>query len=148
VDESSRDFLARWINIKNSCENMQDIQAIDYFTEGLVRGTSLRHYLKRTNPQTLTEMITTASQFATADDDDARGAPLLKKLAGGKRKNSEHEAEIAYTSLPIMVPAPARGGGKGGSRPGGRGKGRGGASGGRGSQDARDTPCSFHSKEG
>jgi hypothetical protein len=25
ADESSHDFLARWINIKNSCENMQDI---------------------------------------------------------------------------------------------------------------------------
>jgi hypothetical protein len=50
-DETSRDYLARWITIKNACENMHDIQAINYFIEGLVRGTSLRHKLKRKNPK-------------------------------------------------------------------------------------------------
>jgi hypothetical protein len=123
-NESSRDYLARWITIKNACENMHDIQAIDYFTEGLVRGTGLRHKLKRKKPQTLAEMITIASNYATADD-DARGAPLLqqKSKAGGKRKsNNDDEAEIAYTGLPIMTPIVNKGRGKGGNRSGGRGK--------------------------
>jgi hypothetical protein len=52
-DESSRDYLARWITIKNACENMHDIHAIDYFVEGLVRGTGLRHKLKGKKPPNL-----------------------------------------------------------------------------------------------
>jgi hypothetical protein len=114
LDESSRDYLTRWITIKNACENMHDIQAIDYFVEGLVRGTALRHKLKRKNPQTLLEMITIASKFTTADD-DARGAPLLqqKSKAERKRKNNEEEVEIAYTDLPVMTPNTSKGGRKG-----------------------------------
>jgi hypothetical protein len=60
-DETSRDFPARWITINNACEGIHEVQAIDYFTEGLVQGTTLRHYLKRVNPTTLAEMISIAS---------------------------------------------------------------------------------------
>jgi hypothetical protein len=154
MDESSRDFLARWITINNSCEGVHEVQVVNYFTEGLVRGTALRHYLKRVNPTTLAELISIASQFAAADD-DARGAPLLKKQASSKRKANDEDnlatdmVATTYTGLPIMVPASGRPSGRGGGCGGGRG-------GGKGRQgdfsstdvcykDLHDAPCYFHS---
>jgi hypothetical protein len=36
TDESSQDFLARWITINNACEGVHEVQAVNYFTEGLM----------------------------------------------------------------------------------------------------------------
>jgi hypothetical protein len=93
-------------------------------------------------------MITIAFKYATADD-DMKGAPLLqqKSKAGGKRKNNDDEAEIAYIGLPIMTPNTTKGGGKGGNRSGDRDKGQKGASGGNGASSSQDVPFYFHNKE-
>ena len=71
-DESSRDFLARWLDMKNSCEGITDETAFLAFIQGLERGTLLRHKLTRKKNEgtlTLNEMITVATSHAAADDD-------------------------------------------------------------------------------
>src|SRR3954468_4884431 len=42
-DEPLRDYLSRWIKLKNSCEGVHEIQAIHYFTEGCLAVSMLKH---------------------------------------------------------------------------------------------------------
>jgi uncharacterized damage-inducible protein DinB len=44
-DETSRTFLARWLDMKNSCEGVTDKSAILTFIDSLERGQLLRHLL-------------------------------------------------------------------------------------------------------
>ena len=77
-NESSRDFLSRWLEMKNSCERIKDEIAIFAFPGGLDRGTLLHHTLTRMHDAgtlTLNVMIQTAGSYAAADD-DARGTML------------------------------------------------------------------------
>jgi hypothetical protein len=71
-DETSRTFLARWLDMKNSCEGVTDESAILAFIDSLERGQLLRHHLLRERNEgklTLNSMITIASNYAAADDD-------------------------------------------------------------------------------
>ena len=87
-DESSRAFLARWLDMKNSCEGVHDQPAMHAFIEGLEKGTLLRHTLKHLqdgNQLTLNAMITEASRFVAADE-DARGS--LQALSLQPKRNA------------------------------------------------------------
>ena len=44
-DEPLRDYLARWIKLRNSCEGVHKIQAIQYFTNDYLDGSMLKHKL-------------------------------------------------------------------------------------------------------
>ena len=44
-DESTRDYLTRWGELRNSCEGVHEVQAIEYFTVGCREGTLLKHKL-------------------------------------------------------------------------------------------------------
>ena len=91
-DESSRAFLARWLDMKNSCEGVHDQTAMHAFIKGLEKGTLLRHTLKHLqdgNQLTLNAMITEASRFAAADD-DARGS-LQASAAQPKRSTNKQK---------------------------------------------------------
>jgi hypothetical protein len=71
-DETSRTFLERWLDMKNSCEGVTDKSAILAFIDSLERGQLLRHRLLRERNEgklTLNSMITIASNYAAADDD-------------------------------------------------------------------------------
>jgi hypothetical protein len=71
-DETSRTFLAHWLDMKNSCEGVTDESAILVFIDSLERGQLLRHRLLREQNEgklTLNSMITIASNYAAADDD-------------------------------------------------------------------------------
>jgi hypothetical protein len=89
--ETSRTFLARWLDMKNSCEGVTEESAILAFIDSLERGQLLRHRLLRERNKgklTLNSMITIAINY-TAADDNAR--ELLKASAiqnTGKRNNS------------------------------------------------------------
>src|SRR4051812_8610482 len=48
-DEPLRDYLSRWIKLKNSCEGVHEIQAIQYFTDGCLADSMLKHKLLRKN---------------------------------------------------------------------------------------------------
>jgi hypothetical protein len=46
-DETSRTFLARWLDMKNSCEGVTNESAILAFIDSLERGQLLHHRLLR-----------------------------------------------------------------------------------------------------
>ena len=66
-DESTRDYLTRWGELRNSCEGVHEVQAIEYFTAGCREGTLLKHKLLCDEPETLDELLITADKYATAD---------------------------------------------------------------------------------
>src|SRR4051812_12701906 len=77
-DETSRAYLSRWLDMKNSCAGVHTQTAMAAFIDGLEWGTLLRHKLKRlqgNHQLDLNQMIQLASDFAAADD-DARGSLL------------------------------------------------------------------------
>ena len=64
--ESTRDYLTRWAELRNSCEGVHEVQAIEYFTARCREGTLLKHKLLCDEPETLDELLITADKYATA----------------------------------------------------------------------------------
>jgi hypothetical protein len=90
-DETSRTFLARWLDMKNSCEGVTDESAILAFIDSLERGQLLRHRLLRernVGKLTLNSMITIASNYAAAADDARESLKASAIQNTGKRNNS------------------------------------------------------------
>ena len=67
TNESTRDYLTRWAELRNSCEGVHEVQAIEYFTTGCREGTLLKHKLLCDEPETLNELLIIADKYATAD---------------------------------------------------------------------------------
>ena len=65
--ESTRDYLTCWAELRNSCEGVHEVQAIEYFTAGCREGTLLKHKLLCDEPTTLDELLVIADKYATAD---------------------------------------------------------------------------------
>ncbi|XBI57496.1 hypothetical protein VPH35_038874 [Triticum aestivum] len=66
-NESTRDYLMRWAELRNSCEGVHEVQAIEYFTAGCREGTLLKNRLLCDEPVTLDELLIIADKYATAD---------------------------------------------------------------------------------
>ena len=66
-DESLRDYLTRWTELRNSCEGVHEVQAIPYFIKGCRDGTHLKHKLLCSEPATLADLMAKADKYATAD---------------------------------------------------------------------------------
>src|SRR3954464_1083963 len=66
-DEPLRDYLSRWIKLKNSCEGVHEIQAIQYFTDGCLADSMLKHKLLRKDFTSLAELMKVANSFAMSD---------------------------------------------------------------------------------
>src|SRR3954463_811357 len=66
-DEPLRDYLSRWIKLKNSCQGVHEIQAIQYFTDGCLDDSMLKHKLLRKDFTSLAELMKVANQFAVSD---------------------------------------------------------------------------------
>src|SRR3954469_17090493 len=66
-DEPLRDYLSRWIKLKNSCEGVHEIQAIQYFTDGCLDDSMLKHKLLRKNFTSLAAVMRVANEFAVSD---------------------------------------------------------------------------------
>ena len=66
-NESTRDYLMRWAELRNSCEGVHEVQAIEYFTAGCREGTLLKHRLLCYEPATLDELLIIADKYATTD---------------------------------------------------------------------------------
>jgi hypothetical protein len=89
-DEISRNILARWLDMKNSCEGINAETAILAFIGGLERGSFLRHTLLREQDKqklTINGMISIASSFGAADD-DARDSLMATTLPNKFKKNN------------------------------------------------------------
>jgi hypothetical protein len=126
-DETSRTFLARWLDMKNSCQGVTDESAILAFIDSLERGQLLRHRLLRERNEgklTLNSMITIASNNAAADDDarESLKASAIqntgKRNSSNKRKNSPEEPQapdMVATTFADKGQSSQRGRGRGGS---------------------------------
>src|SRR4051812_26748105 len=66
-DEPLRDYLSRWIKLKNLCEGVHEIQAIQYFTDGCLADSMLKHKLLRKDFTSLDELMKVANQFVVSD---------------------------------------------------------------------------------
>jgi hypothetical protein len=88
-DETSQTFLARWLDMKNSCEGVTDKSTILAFIDSLERGQLLRHHLLRERNEgklTLNSMITIASNYAAAAARESLKASAIQNT--GKRNSS------------------------------------------------------------
>ena len=52
-EEPLRDYLMRWTELRNSCEGVHEVQAIQYFSKGFRDCTLLKHKLMCSEPATL-----------------------------------------------------------------------------------------------
>src|SRR3954469_14012316 len=67
MDEPLQDYLGRWIKLKDSCEGVHEIQAIQYFTDGCLAGSMLKHKLLRKYFSSLAELMKVANAFVVSD---------------------------------------------------------------------------------
>ena len=65
--ETDRDWLTRWTQTRNSCEGVEDSQAISWFANGCRHGSMLWQRLRRDMPVTLAETIRIADSYALGD---------------------------------------------------------------------------------
>jgi hypothetical protein len=92
-DETSRTFLARWLDMKNSYEGVTDESAILTFIDSLERGQLLRHRLLwewNEGKLTLNSMITIASNYAAAAD-DARESLKASAIQNTRKRNNSNK---------------------------------------------------------
>ena len=66
-NETDREYLTRWCNIRNTCEGIQESVAIGWFADGCRHGSVLWQRLQREMPATMAEMINIADQYALGD---------------------------------------------------------------------------------
>src|SRR3954470_9356508 len=66
-DEPLRDYLSRWIKLKNSSEGVHEIQAIQYFTDRCLADSMLKHKLLRKNFTSLAAVMKVANECAVSD---------------------------------------------------------------------------------
>jgi hypothetical protein len=93
-DETSRTFLAPWLDMKNSYEGVTDESAILAFIDSLERGQLLCHRLLRERNEgklTLNSIITIASNYAAANDDARKSLKASAIQNTGKRNNSNKQ---------------------------------------------------------
>src|SRR3954451_1389509 len=92
-NETSREFLTRWMETRNTCEGVKDETYMLAFINGLQRGSYMRHKLqcdKNAGILTLNDMIHYASNCAAADDDAGGVMPTM--LPSHQKKNNNGNA--------------------------------------------------------
>ncbi|KAI4976047.1 hypothetical protein ZWY2020_049654 [Hordeum vulgare] len=78
-DEPLRDYVTHWTELRNSCEGVHEVQAIQYFIDGCRDGTLLKHKLMCFEPTSLAVLMAKADKYATADS-----VMRVKVTASGK----------------------------------------------------------------
>jgi len=95
-NETDKDFLTRWCNLRNSCEGVTESQAIAWFAQGCRYGSVLWQRLQRDMPTTLAETIRIADSYALGDptqpelmsaDHREHQDQYARDLAGSSRRN-------------------------------------------------------------
>ncbi|KAE8811860.1 Endoglucanase 3 [Hordeum vulgare] len=66
-DEPLRDYVTRWMELRNSCEGVHELQVIQYFIEGCRDDTLLKHKLMCSEPTSLVALMAKADKYATVD---------------------------------------------------------------------------------
>ncbi|KAI5014844.1 hypothetical protein ZWY2020_056234 [Hordeum vulgare] len=94
ADEPLRDYVTRWTKLRNSCEGVHEVHAIQYFIDKCRDGTLLKHKLMCTDPTSLAVLMAKADKYATADSamrikvtasDKVVPAPATAKPVGDNR---------------------------------------------------------------
>ncbi|KAI5016583.1 hypothetical protein ZWY2020_006434 [Hordeum vulgare] len=105
ADEPLRDYVTRWTELRNSCEGVHEVRAIQYFIDGCRDGTLLKHKLMCTKPTSLAVLMAKADKYTTADSamrvkvtalDKIVPTSATPKLAGdnrGGQKNYKRKAD-------------------------------------------------------
>src|SRR4051812_44060665 len=90
-NETSREFLTRWLETRNACEGVEDETCMLAFINGLQKESYKRHKLqcdKNAGILTLNDMIYYASNCAAADDDAGGTMPAM--LPSPKKNNNNN----------------------------------------------------------
>src|SRR3954462_8379582 len=95
-DEPLRDYLARWIKLKNSCEGVHEIQAIQYFTDGCLADSMLKHKLLRKDFTSLAELMKVANKF---DVSDSVMRPIQLRVGGVIKTPGAPQSEAGNQGL-------------------------------------------------
>lgn len=66
-DEPLRDYVTRWTELRNCCEGVHEVQAIQYFIDDYRDGTLLKHKLMCSEPTSLVVLMAKADKYATAN---------------------------------------------------------------------------------
>src|SRR4051812_31072169 len=85
-NETDREFLTRWCNLRNSCEGVIESKAISWFAQGCRYGSVLWQRLQRDMPTTLAETIRIADSYALGD-------PTQPELMSAEHR--EHQDQYA-----------------------------------------------------
>ncbi|KAE8781557.1 Endoglucanase 3 [Hordeum vulgare] len=99
-----RDYITHWMELRNSCEGVHEVQAIQYFIDGCRDGTLLKHKLMCSEPTSLAVLMAKADKYATADSamrvkvttsDKTVPTPSTPKPAGDNRggQNNKRKAD-------------------------------------------------------
>src|SRR5664279_908260 len=67
--ETSRDFISRWIEMKNTCEGVSQTQAMHTFMQSFKKGSMMRFMLASHHPEDLGALLDIANKYAAAEDD-------------------------------------------------------------------------------
>ena len=63
-DEPDHAYIKRWSELRNRCENVPEVLAIQNFVDGVKDGTMLKHRLLLEEPKTVAEMMAIADKYA------------------------------------------------------------------------------------
>ena len=88
--ESPREYLARWIRVRETLEGDHADELVYHFVEGLMPGTPLRHTLRRrqaAGPLTLGEMVAIVNEY-TDTNEEAKAAITIEVVGGNNNNNS------------------------------------------------------------
>nr|XP_020183930.1 uncharacterized protein LOC109769600 [Aegilops tauschii subsp. strangulata] len=100
--ESGREYLGRWTELRNSCEGVHEVQAIQYFINGCRDGTLLKHKLLRSEPATMAALMVTVDKHANADstmkiqvalDEAGKAKPVPPPKPAGEGSRRQHNQQ-------------------------------------------------------
>ncbi|KAI4983753.1 hypothetical protein ZWY2020_025619 [Hordeum vulgare] len=104
-DEPLPNYIKHWTELRNFCEGVREVQAIQYFNNGYRDGTLLKHKLVCSEPTSLAVLMAKADKYTTADSamrvkvtTSDKVVPTLTtpKPAGdnrGGQNNNKHKAD-------------------------------------------------------
>ena len=97
--ETGCEYLARWTELRNSCEGVHEVQAIQYFVNGYRDGTLLKHKLLRSEPATMAALMVTMDKYANTDsamkiqvalDEAGKAKPVPPPKPAGESSRQQH----------------------------------------------------------
>ena len=98
-NESSREFVSRWSEVKNACEGVSETQVMHAFKQSLRKGMQFRFMVFSDQSTTLGGLLACANRYAIADDDNRDDGESRRREAGRKKVDDQADPpqEVAVT---------------------------------------------------